>query len=162
LPTILFSWTLLITRVYVFAIEIMFEILIAEMSCEEFLVNAIIDIKCKLLADIWNKWNLIYSETPNLGPRNPGPKMFRTNKFPDFCKNLHTITCVLQISDQQIPGVLVKITVLTRSGVRSFTVVKWLHKKSCFMISRTGAMTPEISTTASPKYTDQINCTAIN
>jgi hypothetical protein len=63
-----------------------------------------------------------YSETPNLGPRNPGPKKFRTNKFPDFSKNLHTITCVLQISDQQIPGVLVKITVLTRSGVRSFTV----------------------------------------
>jgi hypothetical protein len=30
------------------------------------------------------------------------------------------------------------------------------------MISRTEAMKPERSTTASPKYTDQINCTAVN
>jgi uncharacterized protein YpmS len=31
-----------------------------------------------------------------------------TNKFPDFCKNLHTIACVIQISDQQIADVLAK------------------------------------------------------
>jgi hypothetical protein len=37
-------------------------------------------------------------------------------------KNLHTLTCAMQISDQQIPDVLVKTTVSRWSGVWSFTV----------------------------------------
>jgi hypothetical protein len=60
---------------------------------------------------------IAYSETPNPGPATPDQKNVWTNKFPDFCKNLHTITCVIQILDQQIPDVLVKKTVSRLFGV---------------------------------------------
>ena len=48
-------------------------------------------------------FNISYSETPNPGPANSVQWNVRTNKFPDFCKKLHTITCVFQMSDQKFP-----------------------------------------------------------
>ena len=77
-----------------------------------------------------------YSETPKSGHANSGPIKSRTSKFPEFCEMLHTITCVIHFSDQQSPGILVKlkVTVSRRSGVGNFTVHGYVvncRKKIC-------------------------------
>jgi hypothetical protein len=76
------------------------------------------------------RWLAIsYSETPNPGPANSpqdhktfGPTNSRILAKSYIHVQLHTITCVIQISDQQIPDVMVKTTVLRWSGVWNFTV----------------------------------------
>ena len=43
------------------------------------------------------------SETPNYGPQKIRPKNPRTNKFPEFCEKLHTMTCVIHFRTNKSP-----------------------------------------------------------
>ena len=53
-----------------------------------------------------------------------GPKKSRTNQVSEFCEELHTITCDIQIPDQQNSGFLAQSAVFRGSGNENFIVKK--------------------------------------
>ena len=63
-------------------------------------------------------------ETPNLAHAKLGPKKSRTNQVSEFCDELHTIACDIQIPDPQNSGFLAQSAVFRRSGNENFIVKK--------------------------------------